>query len=133
VDDVAEDPTSELVESPAGRVMILPAQGPALATADEMVDLIGDAMFGGVAWMVLPQERLGDDFFWLRTGIAGEVAQKFVNYRVGLVVLGDITRFTEASPSLRDFVRETNAGRQLWFVRDRAELDARLGRSQPPR
>lgn len=91
-------------------------------------DLVGDVYSHAADWVVIPPERLGDDFFRLRTGVAGEFAQKFVNYRIGFIVLGDIARFTEASPTLRDFVSESNAGRQLWFVRDRAELDERLGR-----
>ena len=77
--------------------------------------------------MVVPQERLGDEFFRLRTGVAGEIAQRFVNYRICLVVLGYITRYTDVSQPLRDFARESNAGQQLWFVRDRAELDGRVG------
>jgi hypothetical protein len=50
--------------------------------------------------------------------------QKFVQYGVGLVVLGDIFARADASSALRDFVRECNRGRQTWFVRDEEELRA---------
>ncbi|WP_443089398.1 DUF4180 domain-containing protein [Yinghuangia sp. ASG 101] len=52
--------------------------------------------------------------------------QKFAAYRIGLAVIGDITDHTAASTSLRDFVRESNQGRQLWFLPDTDALRARL-------
>ena len=54
------------------------------------------------------------------------MVQKFQQYGFRVVVVGDIARHVEASTALRDFVHESNNGRQLWFVADTAELDARL-------
>jgi hypothetical protein len=119
----------ETINSEAGAVIFLPVDGEVLASVDDFVDLIGTAAWGGAAWVAIPCERLTDSFFQLRTGLAGEVAQKFANYRLGLAVFGDITRFTDVSPTLRDLVRESNGGRQLWFVPDRAALDERLRRT----
>ena len=111
----------EVVATPLGQMIILSTEGGVLS-ASESADLIGMAWSETATWVAVPAERLGDDFFHLRTRVAGEIAQRFVNYRIGLIVLGDITRYTEASASLRDFVRESNAGTQLWFVADRAQL-----------
>jgi hypothetical protein len=122
----SDQPACELVETAAGRLIILPIAGE-LISASESVDVVGTALSYDASWVGIPHERLGDDFFRLRTGVAGEIAQRFVNYRIGLAVIGDITQLTERSPTLRDLVRESNAGRQLWFVSDRAELEARLG------
>ena len=124
--------TYEIIETSAGRVIIVSPDGE-MITASASGDLIGTALSEAVSWIVVPQQRLGDDFFRLRTGVAGEIAQRFVTYRIGLVILGDITRFTDVSPTLRDVVRESNAGRQLWFVADRAELDERFDRVGQPR
>ena len=77
-------------------------------------------------WSCCPVERLSNDFFQLKTRILGDVIQKFVNYERRLVILGDINRHLEASKALRDFVYETNRGRQVWFVADRAALESRL-------
>jgi len=60
------------------------------------------------------------------SGVLGELTQKFVNYRIRLVVLGDVTEYTEKSEAFRDYVRETNAGDQVWFVADEADFAARL-------
>jgi hypothetical protein len=99
------------------------AGGPAIRTGGDALDL----MFSTEAeWIALPVERLDPAFFDLSTGIAGEIAQKLVNYRRRLAVVGDIGEHLERSGALRDFVRESNRGRQLWFVADAAELEARL-------
>jgi hypothetical protein len=50
--------------------------------------------------LLLDENQLGPDFFDLRTGLAGEVLQKFTNYRVRLaIVLADAlvhgSRFSE--------------------------------------
>ncbi|MGA2135550.1 MAG: DUF4180 domain-containing protein [Bryobacteraceae bacterium] len=69
---------------------------------------------------------MGDDFFKLRTRIAGEFVQKFVTYRVRLAIAGDISGYLEGSSALRDFVVECNRGSQVWFVADAQELQTRL-------
>jgi len=71
-------------------------------------------------------ERLDPAFFQLRTGLAGEILQKFVNYRVRLAILGDFTQPAADSTALRDLIRESNSGRTTWFLPDVAELEARL-------
>lgn len=47
--------------------------------------------YQGAQWVVIPSERFDEKFFRLSTRVAGEIIQKFVQYRVGIVVLGDIT------------------------------------------
>ncbi|WP_049575736.1 DUF4180 domain-containing protein [Streptomyces sp. SBT349] len=107
-------------------VFLCPSEGELIAGEREALDLIGNASYQGAQWVVIPVERLDEAFFRLRTRVAGEIVQKFVNYRMGLVVLGDISRHTAASSALRDFVRECNRGRQTWFLADVEELGERL-------
>lgn len=89
-------------------------------------DPIGGALETGAEVVVLPVEVLPEGFLRLSTGVAGEMLQKFVNYRLLPVVLGDIGEAVAASDALRDFVRESNRGNMVWFVADMAELEARL-------
>lgn len=105
-------------------ILRVPAEGKKIVDA---LDLIGEA-FGNEAVDVVavPVGRLPDEFFELRSGILGEMAQKFVNYRLRLVIVGDISEHVARSDALRDFVYETNRGNQLWFVADAAELERRL-------
>ncbi|NUO61254.1 MAG: DUF4180 domain-containing protein [Hamadaea sp.] len=106
--------------------MIVSPEGPPFTGEADVTDLIGDAFGTGAELVVLPADRLPAEFFSLRTGIAGAIAQKFVNYHIRLAVVGDITEHVERSTALRDFVVETNRGRQLWFVPTLADLQTRL-------
>jgi len=107
----------------------LPA-GPQLQTDREAVALVALAFEQRADLIVIPVERLSDGFFDLETRIAGEILQKFVTYQLPVVIVGDITPFTAASPALRAFVAESNRGHQIWFVADPAELEARLATSR---
>ncbi|MBZ4322516.1 DUF4180 domain-containing protein [Streptomyces huiliensis] len=102
------------------------ADGATVGREADVLDLIGDAGYHGAEWVALPVERLDEAFFRLRTRFAGDVVQKFATYRLGLAVVGDISRHTAASSALRDFVRECDRGRQTWFVADVGELEERL-------
>ncbi|KOV63955.1 DUF4180 domain-containing protein [Streptomyces sp. MMG1121] len=110
------------------RVLRCAPDGPALDGERAALDLIGDAFGQEAELVVVPVQRVADEFFRLRSGVAGDVVQKFVTYRLRLAVLGDIAAHVEASDALRDFVYESNQGGQLWFVADAAELDGRLRR-----
>ncbi|MGW0765687.1 DUF4180 domain-containing protein [Streptomyces sp. NPDC002676] len=121
--------TTQTIDTRHGvRVLACAPEGPALDGESAALDLIGDA-FGQEAHLVaVPVERIAEDFFRLRSGVAGAVVQKFANYRLRLAVLGDISGHVAQSDALRDFVYECNQGDQLWFLADLAELDERLAR-----
>jgi hypothetical protein len=110
------------------RVFVADAAGPPLLRDRDAVDLMGEADGVGARFVALPVERCGDDFFRLRTRILGEVMQKLVTYGVRSAIVGDVSRYVAESDALRDFVREANRGRQIWFVATLDELAARLAR-----
>jgi hypothetical protein len=107
-------------------VLLAPVVGPPLRGEAEALELIGDALGQGAAWVALPAARLPGEFFTLSTGLAGALAQKFVNYRLRLAVVGDIAGYLSASTALRAFVAESNRGRQLWFLDTLDDLADRL-------
>ena len=106
--------------------LVLSADGALLDTIEAATEMIGDAAWGQVELVVIPVERLTDDFFELRTGLAGEVTQKYVNYRLRLAIVGDIEARLADSVSLAAWVAESNRGRQLWFVPSFEALEERL-------
>lgn len=120
--------TVTILEIEGQRVLECPPEGPLLRYA-ETVDLIGEALGADAACVAIPAARLGEDFFRLRTGMAGEVVQKFVTYRRRLAILGDISIHVAQSEALRDFVIESNRGAHVWFVADMAELETRLAKA----
>lgn len=105
-------------------------EGTKIRTDRDAVDLIGEAYPHEVRWIILPAERLEDAFFQLRTRIAGEIISKFVGYGPRLAIIGDISRHTEESSSLRAFVYESNRGERVWFLPNLEEFSQRLKRTQ---
>lgn len=118
--------SDETIEMHGMRVLLFAGDGEKLAAAQDASLFLSETWARDAALAVIPVSRLGGDFLDLKTRIAGEVIQKFVNYQVRLAILGDISAWTDTSKPLRDFVYETNRGRSLWFIRDLTELDQRL-------
>lgn len=72
----------------------------------DAVDLIGNASFEGANSVIIFENQLTPSFFDLKTGIAGEILQKFSNYRMKLAIIGDFSKYT--GKSLNDFILESN-------------------------
>lgn len=64
--------------------------------------------------IILHKSCVADDFFVLSTGIAGEILQKFINYRKKIAIVGDYSKYT--SKPLKDFIYESNKGNSIFFV-----------------
>ena len=111
------------------RVLELIADGTKLQTYNDAVDLIGKTFENHATLIVIPVECLDDEFFQLKTRIAGELIQKFVQYRRRLAIVGDISRHLAESSALRAFVAESNRGKDVWFVASLNDLDDRLKRA----
>ena len=77
--------------------------------------------------IIINKEAVVEDFFVLSTRIAGEVLQKFINYQFKLAIVGDFTGYT--SKPLKDFMYESNNGRDFFFVSSKEEAMERLSRA----
>ncbi|WP_053849955.1 DUF4180 domain-containing protein [Streptomyces sp. NRRL B-24085] len=118
--------TDDLVHRGGVNVLHCAPDGPPLDGERAALDLIGDAMGRDAQVVAVPVDRVPEEFFRLRSGVAGAVMQKFVTYRVRLAVVGDVSRHLDDSTALRDFVHETNQGGHIWFLPDLDTLDDRL-------
>ncbi|MGA9882225.1 MAG: DUF4180 domain-containing protein [Candidatus Acidiferrales bacterium] len=112
------------------RVFELAAEGPKIRTARDAADVMSDAFAQSAQWLAIPVAQLDDDFFRLRTGVAGEVVSKFVAYGMRTAFIGDISQHVAGSDSFRDFVREANRGKDFWFVTSLDGLNQRLAQAQ---
>ncbi|WP_429806945.1 DUF4180 domain-containing protein [Ensifer sp. B1-9] len=117
---------TQIIDIGTARVLKCAQDGPLLSRPGDANDFLGDAWAHEANVLAIPVERLGPEFLDLSTRIAGEVFQKFVNYRMRLAIVGDIGARLEASKALTDFVRETNKGSSIWFVPDFETLSTRL-------
>ena len=70
----------------------------------------------GCRKLILPKACVAEAFFSLRTGLAGEILQKFVNYQMRLAIVGEYDHYT--SKPLQDFIRESNRGRPRQALRN---------------
>ena len=86
---------------------------------EDGLDLLGNLYYQGFDRIVLNEKYITPDFFDLKNGIAGEILQKFSNYRVRLAIVGDFSKYT--SKSLNDFIFESNKGRHINFVASTTE------------
>ncbi len=76
--------------------------------------------------LVLYKENLPEAFFDLKTGLAGEILQKFSNYRMRLAIVGDFSGYP--SKALRAFILECNRGGLVFWA---AGLDDALAALAP--
>jgi hypothetical protein len=108
------------------RVLICSENGAPLRNERDAGTFLSVASALHATLVAVPVTRVEPNFFSLSTHVAGEIIQKFVNYRMRLAIIGDISAWQNQSKSFRDFVTEANRGRALWFVTDIDELERRL-------
>ena len=78
----------------------------------------------GAARLVIDKQAVCEEFFILSTGIAGEILQKFINYHVKAAFYGDYSHYT--SKPLKDFIYESNQGKDFFFVSTKEEALQKL-------
>jgi hypothetical protein len=78
--------------------------------------------------IVIDKNVICEDFFVLSTGIAGEILQKFINYQVKVAVYGDYSHYI--SKPLKDFIYESNHGKDFFFVSTKEEAIRKLAEAQ---
>jgi len=97
-----------------------------IASVSDILDIMGDIGSQGCSRIIIYSESFSRDFFDLRTGVAGEILQKFSNYRMRLAVVGDFSDLR--SKSWRDFIRESNRGYTVNFLSSVGEALHALGK-----
>ena len=81
---------------------------------EDGLNLLGDLYYQGFDKIIVHEKNIISDFFNLKTGLAGEILQKFSNYRVQLAIIGDFTKYT--GKAINDFIYESNKNRHIIFV-----------------
>ncbi|WP_139792206.1 DUF4180 domain-containing protein [Henriciella litoralis] len=97
-------------------VLVIDPSGPKLGSEADAASLLSDAFAAGADWIAIPVARLDEDFFELSNRKAGFFLQKIINYQRKVAIVGDVSGAVEQSNALRDFVRESNRGRDVWFA-----------------
>lgn len=87
-----------------------------IESAGDVPDILGELGMNNCNRIIIQEKNLHKNFFDLSTRIAGDILQKFSNYRVRLAIVGDFSKFT--GKSLNDFIRESNRGNLVFFSGD---------------
>lgn len=99
-----------------------------LDSAAAVMDLLGSIKYGReTRGFVLPKEAFPETFFDLRSGLLGEILQKCINYDFRLGIYGDFSGYT--SKALRDFIYESNKGKNFYFVATTQEAIDKLSQN----
>ncbi|NOU91793.1 DUF4180 domain-containing protein [Paenibacillus sp. LMG 31456] len=81
------------------------------------LDLLATVNFeAGCDRIILNKSAISEEFFNLKTRLAGEILQKFINYHVKIAIVGDFSVYS--SKSLNDFIGECNKGKDIFFLSD---------------
>lgn len=74
--------------------------------------------------IILNKSSVCEGFFDLKTKLAGEILQKFINYHVKIAIVGDFSVYT--SKNLGDFIYESNRGKNIFFLPDEKQAIKKL-------
>lgn len=98
-----------------------------ITDAQSALDVLMSAKYDiGTKNIVVDKKLITEDFFILSKGLAGEILQKYVNYGGRIAIYGDYSHYT--SKPLKDFIYESNKGRDVFFVTTRDEAVEMLTR-----
>lgn len=96
-------------------VAVITGEEKIMTDVQSALDLIMSAKYeAGTNLLAVDKRVIAEDFFILSRGLAGEILQKFINYHAKLAIFGDFSGYT--SKPLRDFMYESNQGKDIFFV-----------------
>ena len=97
-------------------VAIITPEDAVIYTAQDALDLMAGLFWGEESCpkLAIDSGCLSPEFFDLKTGLAGDILQKYSNYRVSAAIVGDFSGYR--SKALQDFIRESNRGSCIYFA-----------------
>ncbi len=106
-------------------IAVVSGEETAISDAQSALDLAMTVKYEtGAERIVIDKNMICGDFFILSTGLAGEILQKYINYHIKMAVYGDYSLYT--SKPLKDFIYESNQGRDFFFVATKEEAVQKL-------
>lgn len=98
-----------------------------ITDAQSALDVLMSAKYDiGTKNIIVDKKLITEDFFILSKGLAGEILQKYVNYGGRIAIYGDYSHYT--SKPLKDFIYESNKGKDVFFVATQDEAIEMLTR-----
>lgn len=110
----------EKIDCSGGIIAVVSSDSKVITDVDSALDLLMSAKYdAGTKYIVVDKKLIIEDFFVLSSGLAGEILQKYINYGGKIAIYGDYSHYT--SKPLKDFIYESNKGRDIFFVATKEE------------
>lgn len=103
----------------SSKVAVVESPELVIGNVQDALDLMANARYQDCDKILISKSNVTEDFFELKTRLAGEILQKYTNYGMKFAVYGDFDVY--GSKSLKDFIYECNQGKQFFFLKDREE------------
>ncbi len=115
----------ELIKQNGVDIAVITSEEKVITDAQSALDLAMTVRHEtGAERIAVDKKAIAEDFFILSTGMAGEILQKYINYHIKAAFYGDYSRYT--SKPLRDFIYESNQGKDFFFVSTKEEAVQKL-------
>lgn len=111
----------KVIEKDRIRYMEYSAAGMPLSSEKDAIDLVSGCFENQIYNIVLHARALSDDFFKLRTGLAGMILQKFINYRIKVAVV--LENDDKVKGKFRELLSESNKGNDFRTFFSAAEAE----------
>ncbi len=99
------------------KIAVIESDNKVITDTQSALDLIMTVSYDtGINRIAISKSAVADEFFILSSGIAGEILQKFITYKTKFAIFGDYSKYT--SKPLKDFIYESNNGKDIFFVAD---------------
>ncbi|MDF2652122.1 MAG: hypothetical protein K0Q73_7927 [Paenibacillus sp.] len=103
------------VETGGENIAVVSGSDIVIEDVQSALDLMATVHYeSGCDRIVIHKSLLSESFFDLKTRLAGEILQKFINYRVKIAFIGDFSVYP--SQSFQDFIYECNRGNDIFFL-----------------
>lgn len=107
--------TIEKVQKNNVACAVIRSRATVISDVQSALDVLMTAKYeAGTKNIVIDKGLIAEEFFILSTGLAGEILQKYINYGGRIAIYGDYSHYT--SKPLRDFIYESNKGRDAFFA-----------------
>lgn len=115
------------VETDGGTIAVVSGSEVLIKDVQSALDLIATVQYETDSRrIVMDQSLISESFFDLKTRLAGDILQKFINYQVKIAIIGDFSVYP--SQSLQDFIYECNKGHDFFFLPSEQEGIERLSK-----
>lgn len=98
----------KVIEKDNGKYLEYASSEVQIRSTQDALDIVAACFENDAQLIMIHSEALPDDFFKLRTGLAGEILQKFVNYRFRVAIV--VSNEEKIKGKFKELLAETNKG-----------------------